>query len=334
MSKKRTKDSKSPSPKPGTATPSPIIAALSGYDPATRSVMIPSRPASPTKPTSGSWLGDARTLLEMGASQIDAATVRGLIAELHTGQASLEDVEDARITYLMTADAFEEWMRTGNGGPFPLVAGIEPIVELGWIRGAVGAQNDETTYDAVKRNQVEIAKLRAEPALEACPKCAEVENLRAELVAAHPLQGATAPKTFEGTVHVGTLDLNRSKPPSEDLADLETFRELARGYLRPPVYEHDLAALLARVDGEAEERGRLKAAAVRTPRGGYTLDEYWNAPSGKGFLGAEWKDKPHRLLYDLIWCLAEALPASPELRKTFALKPGDPGYVTPPTEKP
>lgn len=32
----------------------------------------------------------------------------------------------------------------------------------------------------------------------------------------------------------------------------------------------------------------------------YTLDDYRNAPSGIGPLAAEWRDKPHRLVYDLI----------------------------------
>jgi hypothetical protein len=36
----------------------------------------------PRKPTSGSWLGDAKALLEMGATAIDATTVKGLIHEL------------------------------------------------------------------------------------------------------------------------------------------------------------------------------------------------------------------------------------------------------------
>jgi hypothetical protein len=36
----------------------------------------------PEKPTSGSWAGDALALLEMGATSIDAATVRGLLDEL------------------------------------------------------------------------------------------------------------------------------------------------------------------------------------------------------------------------------------------------------------
>lgn len=30
------------------------------------------------------------------------------------------------------------------------------------------------------------------------------------------------------------------------------------------------------------------------------LDDYLNAPSGAGPLANEWKDKPHRLVYDLI----------------------------------
>lgn len=31
----------------------------------------------------------------------------------------------------------------------------------------------------------------------------------------------------------------------------------------------------------------------------YNTDDYRNAPSGIGPLSAEWKDKPHRLIYDL-----------------------------------
>jgi hypothetical protein len=31
----------------------------------------------------------------------------------------------------------------------------------------------------------------------------------------------------------------------------------------------------------------------------YTIDSYRNAPSGVGPLAATWKDKPHRLIYDL-----------------------------------
>jgi hypothetical protein len=36
----------------------------------------------PTKPTSKAWNLDARALLDMGATSIDAATVRGTVAEL------------------------------------------------------------------------------------------------------------------------------------------------------------------------------------------------------------------------------------------------------------
>lgn len=35
----------------------------------------------------------------------------------------------------------------------------------------------------------------------------------------------------------------------------------------------------------------------------YSLEDYWLAPSGQGPLAAEWKDKPHRLVYDLIAAL-------------------------------
>lgn len=30
------------------------------------------------------------------------------------------------------------------------------------------------------------------------------------------------------------------------------------------------------------------------------LDDYWQAPSGIGPQAGEWRDKPHRLLYDLL----------------------------------
>lgn len=38
----------------------------------------------------------------------------------------------------------------------------------------------------------------------------------------------------------------------------------------------------------------------------YTLEEYRNAPSGIGPLAAQWKDKPHRLVYDLCKVLKQA----------------------------
>ncbi|MCW3062419.1 MAG: hypothetical protein JWQ02_4240 [Capsulimonas sp.] len=38
----------------------------------------------------------------------------------------------------------------------------------------------------------------------------------------------------------------------------------------------------------------------------YSLDDYWKAPGGEGPLGAEWKNKPHRLLYDLLAALLHA----------------------------
>ena len=38
----------------------------------------------------------------------------------------------------------------------------------------------------------------------------------------------------------------------------------------------------------------------------HPLDDYRNAPSGIGPLAAEWKDKPHRLLYDLCAVLEQA----------------------------
>ncbi len=32
----------------------------------------------------------------------------------------------------------------------------------------------------------------------------------------------------------------------------------------------------------------------------YTLDEYWQSVAGNGPLGFTWKDKPHRIVYDLL----------------------------------
>lgn len=45
----------------------------------------------PTKPTSKTWNQDARALLNMGASSIDAATVKGVIAELDALRAAATD---------------------------------------------------------------------------------------------------------------------------------------------------------------------------------------------------------------------------------------------------
>lgn len=39
--------------------------------------------------------------------------------------------------------------------------------------------------------------------------------------------------------------------------------------------------------------------AGTTSRLPYTLADYRHAPGGDGPLGAEWKNKPHRLVYDL-----------------------------------
>ena len=39
---------------------------------------------SERKPTTGSWAGDAKALLEMGATQVDADTVRGLLEAFAT----------------------------------------------------------------------------------------------------------------------------------------------------------------------------------------------------------------------------------------------------------
>ncbi|PZR93466.1 MAG: hypothetical protein DI537_10110 [Stutzerimonas stutzeri] len=40
----------------------------------------------------------------------------------------------------------------------------------------------------------------------------------------------------------------------------------------------------------------------------HPIDAYWQAPSGVGPLAASWKDKPHRIVYDLISALIHATP--------------------------
>jgi hypothetical protein len=45
---------------------------------------------------------------------------------------------------------------------------------------------------------------------------------------------------------------------------------------------------------------RLREQFTEFARRPLNLNEYWSAPSGEGPLGAEWDNKPHRLLYDLI----------------------------------
>jgi hypothetical protein len=47
----------------------------------------------PTKPTSGSWVKDAEALLEMGATSIDAATVRGLLEEIAERDVKINECE-------------------------------------------------------------------------------------------------------------------------------------------------------------------------------------------------------------------------------------------------
>lgn len=47
---------------------------------------------------------------------------------------------------------------------------------------------------------------------------------------------------------------------------------------------------------EGEQKARQRATARPLE---YTTDDYRNAPSGIGPLAATWKDKPHRLLYEL-----------------------------------
>lgn len=88
------------------------------------------------------------------------------------------------------------------------------------------------------------------------------------------------------------------------------------------------------VDREEQDRRRdqglaasVNAGSETEVRGGdpceYTLEDYRNAPSGIGPLAATWKDKPHRLLYDLInrETLREWGPRFPGAAPTVEPKP-------------
>jgi hypothetical protein len=50
----------------------------------------------------------------------------------------------------------------------------------------------------------------------------------------------------------------------------------------------------------------------------YTLADYRNAPSGEGPLAAEWADKPHRLVYDLVAKL-EKMRTDEEIQRAVEL---------------
>ncbi len=62
------------------------------------------------------------------------------------------------------------------------------------------------------------------------------------------------------------------------------------------------AELLADLDRFAQEFG----ATDTGPKLPHPLEDYRNAPSGIGPLAAGWKNKPHRLLYDLCTTLEQA----------------------------
>lgn len=48
---------------------------------------------SDRKPTTGGWASDAEALLEMGATQVDAGTVRGLLSELRNERQRIQRME-------------------------------------------------------------------------------------------------------------------------------------------------------------------------------------------------------------------------------------------------
>ena len=59
------------------------------YDARMSLLLLPPGSCLPTKPTSGSWVEDAKALINMGAQSIDGATVKWAIEELETANNSL-----------------------------------------------------------------------------------------------------------------------------------------------------------------------------------------------------------------------------------------------------
>jgi hypothetical protein len=84
-------------------------------------------------------------------------------------------------------------------------------------------------------------------------------------------------------------------------ADLWRILDTKRGVAVGPVYR-SRAELLADLDRFAREYGVYSTG----PKLLHPLEDYRNAPSGDGPLAAQWKDKPHRLLYDLCTTLEQA----------------------------
>ena len=86
----------------------------------------------------------------------------------------------------------------------------------------------------------------------------------------------------------------------EQARDLWRIIDTSTGAAVGPQYK-SRAELLADLDRFAREFG----ASNIGPQLLHSLDDYRNAPSGIGPLAAEWKDKPHRLLYDLCTTLEQ-----------------------------
>jgi hypothetical protein len=84
-------------------------------------------------------------------------------------------------------------------------------------------------------------------------------------------------------------------------AGLWRIIDMTEGKAIGPQYK-SRAELLADSDRFAREFG----ATDTGPKLPYPLEDYRNAPSGIGPLAAQWKDKPHRLLYDLCTTLEQA----------------------------
>lgn len=83
--------------------------------------------------------------------------------------------------------------------------------------------------------------------------------------------------------------------------DLWRIYDLDKQVAVGPQYK-SRAELLADLDRFARAYG----AAHIGPTLCFTLDDYRNAPGGVGPLAAQWKDKPHRLVYDLCAVLEQA----------------------------
>ena len=94
---------------------------------------------------------------------------------------------------------------------------------------------------------------------------------------------------------VGKADVEASRREGVDRSwDVDNRSYLPTNPEEPPIEIKSNGLDLSTYDD------RLRDQFTEFARRPLNLNEYWSAPSGEGPLAAEWNDKPHRLLYDLI----------------------------------